>query len=136
LSILIITGHGEYAKGMKSSLDLILGPKESIYAIDFVDSVDNLIDSYLKIIESNEGNILFACDLLGGTPFKEAAKLSASNKNIRVVTGANIGGLLDTSFKLETFQLDDLVENLITKSKENIVEFKQVEKKNVSSDGI
>ena len=121
---------------MKSSLDLILGPKESIYAIDFVDSVDNLIDSYLKIIESNEGNILFACDLLGGTPFKEAAKLSASNKNIRVVTGANIGGLLDTSFKLETFQLDDLVENLITKSKENIVEFKQVEKKNVSSDGI
>ena len=109
--IIIITGHNNFASGILSSLTMIAGNKDNIYAVDFLsdDNDDTLEDKFNKIISDNkDSEILFVCDLMGGTPFKVASKLAFTNDNYEVVTGINLGGLIDTSMKLDKMSIKEL----------------------------
>ena len=109
--IIIITGHNNFASGILSSLTMIAGSKDNIYAVDFLnnDNDDTLESKLKKIISDNkDSEILFTCDLMGGTPFKVASKLAFTNDNYEVVTGINLGGLIDTSMKLDKFSIKEL----------------------------
>ncbi len=110
--IIIITGHNNFASGILSSLTMIAGEKDNVYAVDFLnsDNDDILEDKFNKIIDNNkDSEILFTCDLMGGTPFKVASKLAFTNDNYEVVTGINLGGLIDTSMKLDKFSIKELM---------------------------
>ena len=74
------------------------------------DDNDNILEGkFNKIIEENkDSEILFVCDLMGGTPFKVASKLSFTNDSYEVVTGINLGGLIDTSMKLDKMSIREL----------------------------
>lgn len=133
--ILIIMGHGNYATGLLSSLSMLTDTK-NIIAVDFLDGMsDTDLEKKLKKVIKDD-KYLIVCDLLGGTPYKEASKLSIENKNIKVVTGANIGGLIDTNFKLEKLSLEEAAKNLVEASIKGVqlIEIKKEEKK--SSEGI
>lgn len=119
---LIIIGHGNYASGILSALQLIEGPKEEIIAFDFLkeESEEEFANKLQKKLPK-DGKYLFACDLLGGTPYKVASRLKTQNENIAIVTGANVGGLLDISFKLDTFPLEQLVNFLKEASLKNLI---------------
>ena len=109
--IIIITGHNNFASGILSSLTMIAGTKDNVYAVDFLndDNDNSLEEKFNKIIEDNKDKeILFACDLMGGTPFKVASKLAFSNNTYEVVTGINLGGLIDTSMKLDKMSIGEL----------------------------
>ena len=109
--IIIITGHNNFASGILSSLTMIAGTKDNVYAVDFLndDNDNSLEEKFNKIIEDNKDKeILFACDLMGGTPFKEASKLAFTSDSYEVVTGINLGGLIDTSMKLDKMSIGEL----------------------------
>ena len=109
--IIIITGHNNFASGILSSLTMIAGVKDNVYAVDFLsdDNDDTLEDKFNKIISDNkDSEILFTCDLMGGTPFKVASKLAFTNDNYEVVTGINLGGLIDASMKLDKMSIKEL----------------------------
>ena len=109
--IIIITGHNHFASGILSSLTMIAGSKDNVYAVDFLsnDNDDMLEDKFNKIISDNkDSEILFVCDLMGGTPFKVASKLAFTNDSYEVVTGINLGGLIDTSMKLDKMSIKEL----------------------------
>ena len=71
-NIIIITGHGEYASGIKSNLNFIAGEQRDVYAVDFLmeDTESSLRQKYLAITKDTEANYVFICDILGGTPLK------------------------------------------------------------------
>ena len=109
--IIIITGHNTFASGILSSLTMIAGDKDNVFAVDFLsnDNDNTLEDKFNKIISDNkDSDILFTCDLMGGTPFKVASKLAFTNDNYEVVTGINLGGLIDTSMKLDKMSIKEL----------------------------
>ena len=109
--IIIITGHNNFASGILSSLTMIAGVKDNVYAVDFLssDNDNTLEDKFNKIISDNkDSEILFVCDLMGGTPFKVASKLAFTNNSYEVVTGINLGGLIDTSMKLDKISIKEL----------------------------
>lgn len=68
---IVLVGHGHFATGIYSSLQLIAGNQENVEAIDFVEgmSADELKQKILLAI-SNEEEVLILSDLLGGSPFK------------------------------------------------------------------
>ena len=109
--IIIITGHNNFASGILSSLSMSAGTEDNVYAVDVLndDNDNSLEEKFNKIIEDNKDKeILFACDLMGGTPFKVASKLAFSNNTYEVVTGINLGGLIDTSMKLDKMSIKEL----------------------------
>ena len=138
--IIIITGHNNFASGILSSLNMIAGVKDNIYAVDFL-STDNdtsLEDKFKKIINDNKDReILFTCDLMGGTPFKVASKLAFTSDSYEVVTGINLGGLIDTSMKLDKFSIKDLKISCRDASIKSVMPLEKViTKEESSSEGI
>lgn len=138
--IIIITGHNNFASGILSSLTMIAGAKDNVFAVDFL-SDDNdlsLEGKFNKIISDNkDSEILFVCDLMGGTPFKVTSKLAFTNDNYEVVTGINLGGLIDTSMKLDKMSIGELKTSCKDASIKSVIPLEKViTKEESSSEGI
>lgn len=138
--IIIITGHNNFASGILSSLTMIAGAKDNVFAVDFL-SDDNdlsLEGKFNKIISDNkDSEILFICDLMGGTPFKVTSKLAFTNNNYEVVTGINLGGLIDTSMKLDKMSIGELKTSCKDASIKSVIPLEKViTKEESSSEGI
>lgn len=134
MTYLVITGHGHYASGVKSALELIIGPKDNVLAFDFLkEESEEQFSLKFKDLDKNN-NYLFACDLMGGTPYKVVSRLDL---NKEILIGTNLGGLLDTALKIDKLSLNELADNLkqtSLKSVVNIKDLKVVEKE--VTDGI
>ena len=138
--IIIITGHNNFASGILSSLTMIAGSKDNVYAVDFLssDNDNTLEDKFNKIISDNkDSEILFVCDLMGGTPFKVASKLAFTKDSYEVVTGINLGGLIDTSMKLDKMSIGKLKTSCKDVSIKSVIPLEKIiTKEESSSEGI
>jgi N-acetylgalactosamine PTS system EIIA component len=131
--VLIITGHGSYASGMKSALELIAGQNNDVYFVDF-EAADSDItlrskfDSLLNNIKNSQ--ILFICDLPGGTPFKVSGELAYNNDNLEVVAGCNLGSILESIFEKDSMSITELAKQIVKKSINSTIRFKSFETQN------
>lgn len=134
MNYIVITGHGNYATGMKSALELIAGSKDNVLAFDFLkeESEEQFSLKFKDLDRKN--NYLFACDLMGGTPYKVVSRLDL---NKEILIGTNLGGLLDTVFKIDKLSLNELAINLKEASLKSLVNIKDLEiKEKEVTDGI
>lgn len=134
MNYIVITGHGNYATGMKSALELIAGPKDNVLAFDFLkeESEEQFSLKFKDLDKKN--NYLFACDLMGGTPYKVVSRLDL---NKEILIGTNLGGLLDTVFKIDKLSLNELASNLKEASLKSLVNIKELQiKEEEVTDGI
>ncbi|HAX72996.1 MAG TPA: PTS fructose transporter subunit IIA [Firmicutes bacterium] len=98
-NIIIIAGHGNFGSGMKSTLSFIAGEQPDVYGVDFgMDMTEeDLVTQYQSIIDENiEENIVFVCDLLGGTPFKAAASIVTLHDQYELVCGCTVASLIES----------------------------------------
>ncbi|HPW52924.1 MAG TPA: PTS galactosamine/N-acetylgalactosamine transporter subunit IIA [Erysipelotrichaceae bacterium] len=100
---IIVSGHGNFASGLTSSVKLIAGMPDDYQAVDFVQehSVDDLVANLNAAIENlsncKDGIIIFT-DLVGGSPFKTSVEISMQRaEKIVVLSGTNLGMLIETS---------------------------------------
>lgn len=90
---IIVMGHGGYAQGIKSNLGMLTGVPANMHFLDlgveddfsaFQDRFDELV------LRFKEEELLFACDLLGASPFRVAAMRCAMHPTrCAVVAGLN-----------------------------------------------
>ena len=112
MNYLVITGHGNYASGVKSALELIIGHRDNVLAFDFLkEESEEQFSLKFKDLDKNN-NYLFACDLMGGTPYKVVSRLDLTKE---ILIGTNLGGMLDTVLKIDKLSLNEgmLYENAI-----------------------
>lgn len=129
-NIIILMGHGNYATGIKSTIRLIVGPTVGVNYIDFLeeDSSETLMEKAIKVVEKNkESNIVFICDILGGTPFNIAVKISSENENIGVVAGCNISAIIEMIMTKDSFELEELTDQLVNITKNSVLKYKASE---------
>ena len=96
---IIVTGHGNFATGITSSLELIIGKQEQYVAVDFpqTDTKTELENNIRQAIElyKEEEHILIFCDLLSGSPFNVSIIEAMNDDRIRVIYGTNLGMLIE-----------------------------------------
>lgn len=97
---IIITGHGKFASGINTALNLIVGEQKNVVSVDFTEnqgSQDLKKELEKRIQEMEVEGILILSDLAGGTPFNQSVFLSNENrdKNILVMAGTNLPMLLE-----------------------------------------
>ncbi len=140
---IILTGHGNFATGMMSSVKLIAGTPEHFKAVDFPegDSTENLAKNLNDAIDSMkdcEGVIVFS-DLVGGSPFKTAVEIKMSRpENIEVMSGSNLGMILEIA-TARTFieEMDSLCNMAITTGKDQVMRYAFAERQQEeATDGI
>lgn len=103
----IVIGHGGYAQGVKLNLEMIVGPLENMYFVDLTkeDDMAALENKVAQLVGSfgKEDEVLFACDLLGASPFRVAAMLSANHPGRYItVTGLNTMAFIEINLNKES----------------------------------
>ena len=90
---IVIIGHGGYAEGVRSNLEMVIGVPESMHFLNFTLGMERseLEVALSALVESlDDKEILFCVDLPGATPFQLAAIHTAQNpERCRTVVGLN-----------------------------------------------
>lgn len=102
VGVVLIT-HGDMAKGMSTSIDLIIGEQEQFEAVGLYEGVDfeEFKEKVGKAIESvNTGDgVMAIVDLFGASPYNSVAynmtKFKEKNIPIRLITGANLPMMIE-----------------------------------------
>ncbi|NHM33646.1 PTS sugar transporter subunit IIA [Neobacillus terrae] len=126
---IILTGHGEISTGIKGSIELLAGQNEDVMAVDFTsDMSDSDLAAKLQDVISSfpDTSFLFVCDILGGTPYKECAKIANNNHHMEVVAGCNLGAILEASLMKETMELSDLANFIVNQTRSFAAKFEKV----------
>ena len=134
---IVITGHGNFATGLTSSVKLIAGMPEKYIPVDFVqenstdDLTKHLKDAFEKLSDC-EGGILVFTDLMGGSPFKMSVELSVSLQDkykIRVVSGTNLGMLIEANMSRGFMEdVDSLADMAIETGKQQLIKYTYTER--------
>lgn len=139
---IIVTGHGNFATGVLSAAKLIAGTPEKLIGIDFTenDTVETLEEKIKKGIEElDTEEILVLADLAGGSPFKVSATIGvSSDKNIKVLSGTNLGMIIETALLRDGKNLKEVVAFAKESGVTSIQEFEMKVKKEIEDceDGI
>ena len=124
---LIVTGHGHFATGLTSSLELIAGKQDNYVAVDFdgegTEKITKDLNSAMDSLKGCDGIIVFS-DLLGGCPFKTAVTLSQDRKNVKVIAGTNLSMLCEISLSRNMINdIEALVSSTLSVGKDGIQQF-------------
>lgn len=132
---LLVTGHGHFATGLGSSLELIAGAQANVAYVDFEadHSIEILKENLNKAFDSLKeyDGVLVLSDLPGGSPFKTAVecKFERQDQVIEVLTGTNLPLLVASSTMTAVFDNPlDLAEAMIPEGKDSIVRFELAER--------
>lgn len=130
---IIISGHGNFATGLRSSLNLIAGNPANVEYIDFVeaDSTETLKQKYIDALNnlSNCDSVLALTDLTGGSPFKTLVELKTEvTTPLEVIGGTNLAMILEISMAKDFIDdLSVLTNTALETGKSGIVRFELVE---------
>lgn len=115
---LVITGHIEFANGMKSALQAIAGDLPQMEFVTFPETItpDDLernLGEAAKRVDTGDG-VLFLTDLFGGTPNNMCVKLIMQNDNYECVCGTNLSMAITAAMEREDFTKAEIIEMLQT----------------------
>lgn len=100
----IVIGHGGYGSAIKRNLGMLLGEAKNYHYIDFneTDSTEILQEKMNAVLaEVGEEDVLFCCDLIAGTPFREAAMVCVNHPTYSCVAGLNTSAYAEMTFHLD-----------------------------------
>ncbi|EUJ23785.1 PTS mannose transporter subunit IID [Listeria grandensis] len=136
---IIIGTHGEAARELLKSTEMIIGKQENVEFITFVpgENTDTLIQKFnekLDAIDDSEG-VLFMVDLFGGSPYNAASQIALPKEKMDVITGTNIPMLLETLSMRAVSSFEDLLNTALTAGRDGVKSLKQ-SLKNVEEDDL
>ncbi len=110
---LFISSHGHFASGIKSSVEILMGPNPRITVFDaYVDqtSVQEHLDAFYETV-SPQDQVLLLSDLYGGS-VNQVMYTYLEKPNTRLVAGVNLALVLELAVKEEISdeELSKLVE--------------------------
>lgn len=121
----IIVGHGGYGTAVKNCLGMLLGETPGMFYVDF-NREDNLESLNKKLSEATElcgeDRILFACDLTGGSPFKQCAVICAEKPGHVTVAGLNMAAYAEMVYNLD-LSVDELADMAVEATHMSILRF-------------
>ncbi|GEO67060.1 PTS sugar transporter subunit IIA [Levilactobacillus spicheri] len=97
---IIVTSHGEFARGILQSAEMIFGKAERVTAVTLAadESVEELVRQYHQAIQAMGpvDELLFLVDLWGGSPFNAASRVVAEHADrYALVAGLNLPMLIE-----------------------------------------
>ncbi|WP_252222090.1 MULTISPECIES: PTS sugar transporter subunit IIA [unclassified Clostridium] len=124
----LIATHGELAKGIQSSLNILAGIGKDIEVInayitdeDYTPKIVNFIES----IGNNEQGVIFT-DLFGGSVNQKTVTevLNSKKDNIFIISNANLAIVLSMMFSVEETFSEEYIKKSIEESQITLVSTK------------
>ena len=119
----LITAHGKFASGIKSSLDIIIGETENVFVIDaYADGNVSIEDELGKIVKNikPEDELIVFSDLMGGSITNQVVRF-ALRENVHIVSGMNLPLLIDLIMADTDKPVADTIESSLNAAREQVV---------------
>lgn len=119
----IIATHGNFAKGIESSIGIILGKFENLESLPCYTKEDfNLAKEIDRmLLQYKDKEIIVVTDIFGGSVNNAFMEKIPSNKNLHVISGLNLSLILELLGEQEEYNnAKELIENSIINSKESV----------------
>ncbi|WP_155287704.1 PTS sugar transporter subunit IIA [Lacticaseibacillus zhaodongensis] len=131
----LLASHGPLAPGALRSAELIVGelaPEQvSVLQLDPGNDLQLFEKQMRTTVEQllvHNDHVIIVTDLLGGTPNNVASKIFLTNQQVELVTGLNLGLLLELFAKKDTRIVLDAVVAAAQKAIRNMNELRQTDK--------
>ncbi|MDR2903944.1 MAG: PTS fructose transporter subunit IIA [Clostridiales bacterium] len=141
----ILTGHGQFAAGLLSAIEVVAGEQENMIGVDFLktysteDLKEKLLEAVAAIRKECTEIIIFT-DLKGGTPFNTSVmlKMEEPGAPIEVLCGTNFPMLLSGIFEREGVTAKAFAQSLVENGQSGVDCFVLAasEEKQADDDGI
>lgn len=127
---IIIASHGKFASGIEDAVKILVGERKDI---DFISAyTTEIADGKLlkeKIIniadENSNKNIFILTDIIGGSITNTAVELMGVYNNIHVITGMNLGLVLEFINEIddcnEKSDYKEIINQTITSARDGIL---------------
>lgn len=122
---IVVATHDRLACGFVDALSLIAGEEQAKRIHPLCMTMGKEPEQFVKEVaqfladKEQEDEFLIFCDLYGASPCNSSL-MGFRYTNYRIITGVNLGMLLEALFALDTGDLDELCDQLVQKGKEGI----------------
>lgn len=111
--ILLVT-HGDFAKGIMDSMEMLCGPQENlkVKSLRIADDVEDYAEEIKQTAaELNKGEgVLILADLLGGSPANVVCRFLPEEEMMECLAGLNFPMLIEAVTSRESMELAELTE--------------------------
>jgi len=122
----ILIAHGNLAKEMKNSAEMIFGELSFIESISFLkeEGLETIENKIIEKIDENSNYLIF-CDLFCGTPYNASCSIALTrlDRNIEVVSGMSLPLVLEIASQINNMSINKISEYLKIASKEVVQYF-------------
>ncbi|MCD8000141.1 MAG: PTS sugar transporter subunit IIA [Clostridiales bacterium] len=125
---IIVAGHGNFASGITTMLELVVGKPEHYEFIDFLlgESQEALEEDYRDKLDKLKDceKIVIMTDITGGSPFKSAVTYAVSDDRLNVISGTNVPMLVELIFgRMNSDDSEALIQSAMEAGKAQIIRF-------------
>lgn len=118
---IVLISHGEMAKGVKSSVEMIVGKQGNLHVVSLRADGDNLQfeKELADKMKALTGSTLIIADLLGGTPCNVATKNYLNADGIEIIAGMTLSIVIEAIVNQQAS-----VKELLDLAEKNIIDVK------------
>lgn len=118
----ILASHGKMAEGIKTTLEIIIGPQEDLICVNaYTNECPDPLPEFQKIIQQYPNDeIVIMTDMLGGSVNNNAVVLT-KNPNVHVVTGMNLAVVISIIMSDQNSDTKEVINHAIEQAKEMII---------------
>lgn len=93
---IVVSCHGNVATELIKSAEMIIGGIEEIFPISFMpgEGREDLLEKYSDSLNSSRDDVIFLCDLFGGSPYNAAFEYVFLHES-DVISGVSLPLLID-----------------------------------------
>jgi mannose/fructose-specific phosphotransferase system component IIA len=119
----LIATHGAFAKGIKSSLDIIIGETDNVFLIQAYLDENIIVEDELAAVLTNitgADELIIFTDLLGGS-VNNIMLREALKENVHIVSGFNLPLVIEIMMGDVDTPVIEVIESAINNAKEQMV---------------
>ncbi|MGI9277114.1 MAG: PTS galactosamine/N-acetylgalactosamine transporter subunit IIA [Endozoicomonas sp.] len=114
---LVVTGHLNFATGIRSALEAVTGLEGQMEFVDYVEDSSDVLERNLsraaKAVNHGDG-VLFLSDIPGGSPFQKASLVAGTIKEpADVIAGVNLVMAAEAAMERSELPLEQLVDHVL-----------------------
>ncbi|MEJ1241928.1 hypothetical protein WBG78_27530 [Chryseolinea sp. T2] len=132
----LIAGHGHFASGLKSALDIITGETDRIWVIDAYTEENRSIEDNVRAIASqirSDDDLVVFTDLMGGSITNQVVR-NLDLARVHVLSGTNFPLLIDLVLSDPDTPTSEAIESALTAAREQIVYVNKILKNHTTDD--
>ncbi|PVX41532.1 PTS system N-acetylgalactosamine-specific EIIA component (Man family) [Pasteurella langaaensis DSM 22999] len=113
---IVVSGHINFASGMRSAVEAIVGQQPQLEFVDFLETMttedlEAQLSAAKERVNTGEG-VLFLVDLYGGSPCNRAVNILLQDPNVEVVAGTNLSMIVNAALEREDLSLREVTDYL------------------------